>query len=71
MEAILKFQLPEEAEAFELCCTASNYQATLQKFDLYLEKMEEYYQNELSALITELREKLYSTAHNNDITIYK
>lgn len=71
MEAILKFNLPEETEEFNLAIRGSDYSCLLHEFDQYLrtnlkhvdlpDAKHESYQ--------EIRDKLYELANNYKIEL--
>ena len=71
MEAILKFNLPEDREDFDLACKASNYSHTLWEIDKWLRGELKYGElpNETYRAYEVVRKKLWEIASENDISL--
>lgn len=71
MEGILKFNLPEEREDFDLACKASKYSITLWEIDQWLrgELKHGELPNETYKAFEIVRKKVWEIASENDINL--
>lgn len=71
MEAILKFNLPEDREAHDLACKASNYSHALWEIDQWLRSELKHGElpNETYRAYEVVRKKLWEIASENDINL--
>jgi hypothetical protein len=69
MKAILKFNLPEEREEFELACNAVNYSIVLSDIDNYLRSKIKHADltDEQYKVYEEIREQLWIYINENEI----
>lgn len=71
MEAILKFNLPEDREDFDLACKASNYSHALWEIDDWLRGELKYSElsDETYKSFEIVRKKLWQIASENNIQL--
>ena len=70
MEAILKFNLPEETEEFNTCVNASNYKNALWELNQYLRNESKWSSDEnKSEIAQEVRDELYRLMSENNVIL--
>lgn len=70
MEAILKFNLPEEKEEFETAVSGGNYKSALYELDQYLRNKAKHSSNENESEIAQIvRDELYRLMSDNKVIL--
>ena len=70
MEAILKFNLPEETEEFNTCVNASNYKNALWELNQYLRNKSKYSSDENEGEIAQkVRDELCRLMSENNVIL--
>ena len=71
MKAILKYNLPEEKEDFDLAMNGSNYMCVIHDLEQHLRAIYKYngdnYSSEILDFVEKLREKLYEIKSNYNV----
>ncbi len=72
MEAILKFNLPDEQDDFRFAVEGTKWYLVVHTFDQYLRSQMKYNDNltdEEYGLLEKVREELYSTINENQLSL--